>query len=98
MPFYGIDVAVGDPEGGVGTQGAFRHFSRAGNYTPGTATRFQITRQGGRVTLAIPAASGAGTAFELSKFGDLFDRSEAYLFLSNSSEGTRFSNASLRAP
>jgi hypothetical protein len=98
MPFYGIDVAVSDPEGGVGTQGAFRQFARAGNYTPGTATRFQITHQDGRVTLALPAASGAGTTYELSKFGDLFNRSEAYLFLANSSEGTRFSNASLRTP
>lgn len=37
-------------------------------------------------------------AFTFAEFADLFDASNAYLFLSNSSEGTTFRNASLRTP
>ena len=98
MPFYAIDLAVGDPQGGVGFRGGYRHFARVGEYTPGRPMRFQITHQAGRVTLAVPATPDARATFEVAQFGDLFDRDQAYLFLSNSSEGTTFQNASLRAP
>ena len=37
-------------------------------------------------------------AFTFAEFTDLFDSSNAYLFVSNSSEGTTFGNASLRTP
>ena len=37
-------------------------------------------------------------AFTFAEFADLFDSSSAYLFLSNSSEGTTFRYASLRTP
>lgn len=98
MAFYGIDLVAGDPNGGAGFRGAFRHFARVGEYTPGRAMRFQITHQAGRVALAVPALPDARATFDLAQFGDLFDRDHAYLFLSNSSEGTTFQNASLRAP
>lgn len=98
MPFYGIDLAAADPQGGVGLRGAYRKFERLGEYTPGRTMRFQITHQAGKVTLAIPAQPKARVEFEASQFADLFDPSTAYLFLSNSSEGTTFTNASLRKP
>lgn len=98
MPFYGIDVAVSDPNGGVGYRGAFRQFEPAGTYTPGKAMRFQITHRDGKVMLAVPALPDARATFDLTQFRDLFDSANAYLFLSNSSVGTTFSNASLSAP
>lgn len=98
MPFYGIDLAIADPEGGMGYRNAYREFRRAGEYTPGQPMRFRIVHQAGRVTLSIPAVPDASATFEVSAFRDLFDDANAYIFLSNSSEGTTFTNASLRAP
>jgi hypothetical protein len=98
MPFYGIDLAVGDPQGGVGYRGAFRHFARAGEYAAGQVMRFRIAHQAGKVTLSVPALPDVRAEFETAKFPDLFKTTDAYLFLSNSSEGTTFRNASLRAP
>lgn len=98
MPFYGVDAAVSDPNGGVGLNGAFRRLDRIGTITPGQTVRFQIAHSDGKVTLAAPAMPGVRANFELAEFPDLFGRDDAYLFLSNSSEGTRFSNAELRAP
>ena len=98
MPFYGIDLAVGDPEGGVGYRGAFRQFERAGTYTPGKAMRFRITHRDGKVMLAIPALPDARATFDLAQFRDLFDSANAHLFLSNSSRGTTFSNARVSTP
>lgn len=96
MPYYGVDAAVADPAGGVGLNGAFRRLDRIGTLTPGQTTRVQITLADGKVTLAMPAVPGVRATYALADFPDLFARSEAYLFLGNSSEGTRFSNASLR--
>jgi hypothetical protein len=98
MPFYGIDLVIGDPQGGVGYRGAFREFLRIGEYTPGRTMRFRIAHQGGNVTLSMPAQAKAQASFELAKYPGLFDNDNAFLFLSNSSEGTTFQNASLRAP
>ena len=98
MPFYGIDATASDPDGGVGFRGAFRRIERIGNYTPGQAMRFRISHQDGKVTLAVPALPAVRTTFDLAQFRDLFDSADAYLFLSNSSEGTRFTNASLSTP
>jgi hypothetical protein len=98
MSFYGIDLAIGDPQGGVGFRGAFRHFARIAEYTPGRAMRFQITHRGGKLTLSIPALPQARAEFETAQFRDLFTPTEAHLFLSNSSQGTTFTNASLRNP
>ena len=98
MPFYGIDLTVADPQGGVGLRGAYRHFARLGEYTPGQPMRFRITHQAGKVTLSVPAFPDVRAEFETSKFADLFQTTNAYLFVSNSSEGTTFRNASLRAP
>lgn len=98
MPFYGIDLTIADPKGGVGLRGAYRHFARLGEYTPGQPMRFRITHQAGKVTLSVPAFPDVRAEFETSKFSDLFRTTDAYLFLSNSSEGTTFRNASLRAP
>ncbi len=98
MPFYGIDVAVGDPEGGVGYRGAFRYHERLGIYTPGKAMRFRITHRDGKVMLAVPALPDVHATFALAQYRDLFDSANAYVFLSNSSKGTTFSNASLRNP
>ncbi len=98
MPFYGIDVAVGDPEGGVGYRGAFRYHERLGNYTPGKAMRFRITHRDGKVMLAVPALPDVHATFDLAQHRDLFDSANAYVFLSNSSKGTTFSNASLGTP
>lgn len=96
MPFYGIDLVVGDPQGGTGYRGAFREFLRIGEYTPGRPMRFRITHQGGNVTLSIPAQGAAQATFPLAKYRGLFDDANAFLFLSNSSQGTTFQNASLR--
>lgn len=98
MPLYRIDLAVSDPKGGVGFRGAFRHFQQIGEYTPGRPMRFQISHQAGKVTLSVPALAGGHATFEPAQYRDLFDRANAFLFLSNSSEGTTFQNASLRAP
>jgi hypothetical protein len=98
MPFYGIDLTVADPNGGVGFRGAYREFQRIGEYTPGKTMRFRIAYQDGKVTLSVPALPGAHATFEFAKFRDLFDEASAYLFLANSSEGTTFQNASLREP
>ncbi len=96
MPFYGIDLTVADPKGGVAYRGAYRHFQRIGEYTPGKPMRFQIAHQAGKVTLSLPALPNGSATFDLSQFRDLFTDSEAFLFLANSSEGTTFRNASLR--
>jgi hypothetical protein len=98
MPLYRIDLAISDPEGGVGYRGAFRHFQQIGEYTPGRPMRFQISHRAGTVTLSVPAVSGAHATFEPAQYRGLFDSTSAFLFLSNSSEGTTFQNASLRAP
>jgi len=97
MPFYGIDVAVGVPSGGSGFRGVFRSFDRAGTYTPGRPMRFRIEHRGGVVTMTIPDLN-VSRAFTFAEFADLFNSANAYLFLSNSSEGTTFQNASLRTP
>jgi len=97
MPFYGIDVAVGDPAGGMGYRGAYREFQRIGEYTPGKTMRFQIAHRAGQVTLSVPALPGASRTLDVAKFSGLFDNASAFLFMSNSSEGTTFQNASLRA-
>lgn len=96
LPFYGIDLAVADPQGGSGFRGAYREFHRLGEYTPGRPMRFRISRQGGTVTLSAPAQAKAQATFELAKFPGLFDDANAFLVLSNSSEGTTFANAALR--
>lgn len=98
MPFYGIDLTVADPRGGAGFRGAYRRFARLGEYTPGQTMRFRIAHQAGKVTLSVPALPTVRAEFETSQFSDLFKTTDAYLFLSNSSEGTTFRNASLRAP
>ena len=97
MPFYGVDAAAADPKGGMGYRGAYREFHRIGEYTPGQPMRFRIAHQSGKVTLSIPALPAAQITFELSKLPGLFDPAHAFLFLSNSSEGTTFRNASVRA-
>lgn len=97
MPFYGIDVAVGDPNGTIGLQNAFRSLSRIGEYTPGQTMRFQISHRAGTVTLAIPSHPNARETFDMAEYRDLFDSDHGFLFLSNSSKGTTFSNASMRA-
>lgn len=98
MPFYGIDIAVGDPKRGKGSQGHFREFERVAEYTRGEPMRFQIAHQGGQVTLAVPSIPDARVTFQTAQFGDLFDSQNAFLFLANSSQGTTFRNASLRRP
>ena len=96
MPFYGIDLAIGDPQGGTGYRGAFREFRRIGEYTPGRPMRFRISHQGGNVTLSVPALADAHATFALAKYPGLFDNANAFLFVSNSSQGTTFQNASVR--
>lgn len=98
MPFYGIDLTVADPQGGVGYRGAYRHFARLAEYTPGRAMRFQIAHRAGKVMLSIPSMPNARAEFDTAQFRDLFEATEAHLFMSNSSEGTTFSNASMRTP
>lgn len=97
MPFYGIDLAIADPNGTVGYRNAFRSFSRLGEYTPGQAMRFQISHQAGKLTLSIPSQPKVHETFDMAQYRDLFDDDNGFLFLSNSSEGTTFSHASLRA-
>lgn len=98
MPFYGIDIAVADPEGGTGFRGAFREFSRFGDYTPGEPMRFQIAHRQGMVTLTVPSVPEARVSFDMARFHDLFADGEARLFFANSSEGTTFANAALTPP
>ena len=50
------------------------------------------------VTAVVIPDLNVSRAFTFAEFADLFDASNAYLFLSNSSEGTTFRNASLRTP
>ena len=59
--------------------------------------RFRIAHQSGKVTLSIPALPAAQITFDLSTLPGLFDPTHAFLFLSNSSEGTTFRHASVRA-
>ena len=96
MPFYGIDLAVADPNGGMGYRGAFREFHRKEKYLPGETMRFQITRRGDAVTLSVPALPDVQATFSIDKYRDLFDDDHSHLFLSNSSQGTTFRNMSLR--
>jgi hypothetical protein len=96
MSFYGIDLTVADPDGGVGYRGAYREFHRKEKYQPGQTMRFQIARRGDAVTLSVPALPGVQATFSLDKYRDLFDSDNAHLFLSNSSQGTTFRNMSLR--
>jgi hypothetical protein len=98
MPFYGIDVTVADPAGKEGPQGNFRVLDRMAEYTPGKPMRFQIAHQDGRVTMSLPAMPDKKRTFALADFPGLFDSREAHLFLANSSQGTTFTNASLRTP
>lgn len=97
LSFHDIDIGVGVPSGGKGFRGAFASLERVANYLPGRSMRFRIEHRGGVVTMTIPALD-VSRAFRFSEFVDLFDSSNAYLFLSNSSEGTTFRNAVLRAP
>ncbi|MFM8534781.1 MAG: hypothetical protein ACKOEC_14550 [Acidimicrobiia bacterium] len=48
--------------------------------------------------LSVPALPGASRTLDVAKFSGLFDNASAFLFMSNSSEGTTFQNASLREP
>jgi hypothetical protein len=96
LSFYGIDMTVADPDGGVGYRGAYREFHRHEKYAAGQTMRFQITHQGGSVTLSVPQLPDVHVTFPVEKYRDLFDRGDAYLFVSNSSQGTTFRNASLR--
>ena len=95
--FHGIDIAVAVPSGGQEFRGAFRSLDRLAAYTPGRPMRFRIEHHDGVVTMSIPDLN-VSRAFTFAEFADLFDASNAYLFLSNSSEGTTFGNASLRTP
>ena len=97
IPFFAIDIAVAVPSGGTGFRGAFRSLDRVAAYTPGRPMRFRIEHRGGVVTMTIPDLN-VSRAFTFAEFADLFDSSNAYLFLNNSSEGTTFRNASLRTP
>jgi hypothetical protein len=96
MPFYGIDLTVAHPDGGVGLQGAYREFFRVGEYMPGRPMRFRISHASGTVTLSVPGLPDTQATFDAARHRDLFGRDEAFLFLSNSSQGTTFSNAVLR--
>lgn len=97
VAFHGIDIAVAVPSGGKGFQNAFLSFERVGAYTPGRPMRFRIEHRGGVVTMTLPDLN-VSRAFTFAQFADLFDSSNAYPFLSNSSEGTTFQNASVRTP
>ncbi|MDP3716665.1 MAG: hypothetical protein Q8T13_02745 [Acidobacteriota bacterium] len=97
IAFHGIDIAVSVPSGGTEFHGAFRSLDRIAAYTPGHPMRFRIEHRGGVVTMRIPDLN-LSRSFMFAEFADLFDSSNAYLFLSNSSEGTTFRNASLRTP
>jgi hypothetical protein len=96
LSFYAIDLTVADPDGGVGYRGAYREFQRMEKYTPGRTMRFRIEHRDGSITLSVPALPDVRATFPLEKYPNLFDDSNAYLFLSNSSQGTTFANASLR--
>ena len=97
VAFHGIDIAVSVPSGGKEFRGAFRSLDRVAAYTPGRPMRFRIEHRSGVVTMTIPDLN-VSRAFRVAEFADLFDASNAYLFLNNSSEGTAFRNASLRTP
>lgn len=97
VSFHGIDVAVGVPSGGKEFRGAFASLDRVAVYTPDRPMRFQIEHRRDVVTMTIPGLH-VSRAFKFADFPQLFDSSHAYLFLANSSEGTTFQNASLRAP
>jgi hypothetical protein len=97
MPFYGIDLAVADPNGGTGYRGAYRDFRRIGLYASGKTMRFRIAHQADKLTLSVPSLPGAQATYDLSQYTGLFDGDHAYLFFSNSSMGTTFQNLSVRA-
>jgi hypothetical protein len=97
IPFFGIDLTAAEPNGGSGYRGGYREFHRLGEYTPGKPMRFRIEHQSRTVTLAVPAL-GISRAFPTEQFAGLFDPSAAHLFFGNSSQGTTFTNASLRKP
>lgn len=96
MPFYGIDLALADPDGGQGYRNRYRVFERVAEYTPGKPMRFRISHTAGVVTMAIPALPDASLSFSAAQYDGLFDPSTAHLFFGNSSEGTTFNNASVR--
>lgn len=98
IPLYRVDAAVAVPSGGAGFRGFYRSLDSLGDYTPGRPMRFRIERRGVALTLSIPNLAGHSRTFHLPEFADVFDSSNAYLFLSNSSEGTTFSNLSVKAP
>ena len=98
IPFFQVDIVIGDPKGGRDYQGQYRRFERFEKYTPGKPMRFEIVRRGDTVTLAAPAIPSARVEFAANEFRNLFTDDEAYVFLANSSEGTTFTNASLTSP
>ncbi len=97
LPYFSIDAAVADPRAGL-PAGDSRQLVKIAEYTSGRPMRFRISHQAGTVTLAVPAVAGAEATFDMARYRDLFDNGEAFLFLSNSSKGTTFRNASLLAP
>lgn len=96
VPFFGIDIAVADTNARK-LEGRFREFARVANYKSGESMRFRIAHQVGNLTLSVPAISDAHRTFKTDDLRDLFGQ-DAFLFLANSSQGTTFRNASLRAP
>lgn len=93
-----IDAVVGVPGTGKVFHGAFEEFHHIADYPPGTAVRFRIERRGGTVSLSLPQVPGASISFFLRKYPALIAASRAHLFVSNTSEGTVFSDFVVRAP
>lgn len=99
MPHYNIDLAVAVPNAsGTIFHNHYVYLDKLGDYRPGQLMRFRIERTGDRVTLsAIDVPNGSRT-LSLKKYPGLFGNGDAYLFVTNSSEGTTFSDASVRRP
>lgn len=99
MPHYNIDAAVAVPNAsGTIFHNNYVYLEKIGDYRPGQLMRFRIERAGDRVTLSAIDVPGASRSFSLKKYPGLFDDSDAHLFVSNSAEGTIFSNMSVRKP